>query len=707
MTDSTSSKHAHKHDSKRHGDSFKHHGKGGHKGGKRFDRRDGKNSSFKNQNIEDELHESKYVAAAEAAAADSAAHRDEPPRTFAELGVPRELVDALERDGKTTAFPIQADTLPDSLAGRDILGRGQTGSGKTLAFSIPLIARLAQSSDADATIRDFYAIKNSDDKDARKKAMLPHPRALVLAPTRELVNQIDEVIRPLAEVYGMRTVTIYGGVRQGRQVDGLRRGAQIVVACPGRLEDLLNQKLLSLESVRVAVLDEADEMADMGFLPSVEKLLAQVAPDGQRMLFSATLDHGVDKLVDEFLHEPKVHAVDAADAQVDTLTQHVFKVTKDDKPEVIRALASGKDKRIIFTRTKYQAKELAEKLVKHGIPAVDLQGNLSQKQRDHHLAAFERGFVRVLVATDVAARGIDVSDVALVIQTEPPADPKSFLHRSGRTARAGEHGDVVTLVLPNQRRSSHRLFRNAGIDAKPVEVTPDSPELLELVGDVAPAVEGWSLGQVDFGDKHDKKKDGGRKRKDNKDRKDRKGRHDHAGRRGREGKGGKADASREAFDRFDQPQSVDFAAFHDAKESNDFRDVKHHGHKDAKGDKHGKKRVDRFDRFDRADRFDHAGSSSRTDRQSRFDREAYGDDMPQRHTGRRISSYDEGPRNRKQRREREFGHRANGFKKGGHHRHDEVRFVTTSGRKSKVSKKTKAGKKAKSGHKHAGGKKRH
>ena len=512
MTDFKSSQHAHKHDNKRHGDSFNHHGKGGRKGGKRFDRRDGKNSSFKNQNIEEELHESKYVAAAEAAAADSAAHRDEPPRTFAELGVPRELVDALERDGKTTAFPIQADTLPDSLAGRDILGRGQTGSGKTLAFSIPLIARLAQSSDADDAIRDFNAIKNSGDKDARKKAMLPHPRALVLEPTRELVNQIDEVIRPLAEVYGMRTVTIYGGVRQGRQVDGLRRGAQIVVACPGRLEDLLNQKLLSLESVRVAVLDEADEMADMGFLPSVEKLLAQVAPDGQRMLFSATLDHGVDKLVDEFLHEPKVHAVDAADAQVDTLTQHVFEVTKDDKPEVIRALASGKDKRIIFTRTKYQAKELAEKLVKHGIPAVDLQGNLSQKQRDHHLAAFERGFVRVLVATDVAARGIDVSDVALVIQTEPPADPKSFLHRSGRTARAGEHGDVVTLVLPNQRRSSHRLFRNAGIDAKPVAVTPESPELLELVGEVAPVVEGWDLGQVDFGNKHGKSGKNGKKK---------------------------------------------------------------------------------------------------------------------------------------------------------------------------------------------------
>lgn len=702
MTDSKSSQHAHKHDNKRHSDSFKHHGKGGRKGGKRFDRRDGKNSSFKNQNIEEELHESKYVAAAEAAAADSAAHRDEPPRTFAELGVPHELVDALERDGKTTAFPIQADTLPDSLAGRDILGRGQTGSGKTLAFSIPLIARLAQSSDADDAIRDFNAIKNSSDKDARKKAMLPHPRALVLAPTRELVNQIDEVIRPLAEVYGIRTVTIYGGVRQGRQVDGLRRGAQIVVACPGRLEDLLNQKLLSLESVRVAVLDEADEMADMGFLPSVEKLLAQVAPDGQRMLFSATLDHGVDKLVDEFLHEPKVHAVDAADAQVDTLTQHVFKVTKDDKPEVIRALASGKDKRIIFTRTKYQAKELAEKLVKHGIPAVDLQGNLSQKQRDHHLAAFERGFVRVLVATDVAARGIDVSDVALVIQTEPPADPKSFLHRSGRTARAGEHGDVVTLVLPNQRRSSHRLFRNAGIDAKPVAVTPESPELLELVGEVAPVVEGWDLGQVDFGNKHGKsgkngkKKDGGKRKgrhdRDDKDRRDHKDRHDKGGAKGKghASHGHHADDARESFDGFGQPASVDFAM------SEDYRNAKHHGHKGAKDAEHRKHGKDRFDR----------GAGRRDDDMRDFDRSFRDDEMPQRHSGRRISSYDEGPHNRKQRREREFGQRSGGWRHGGKKHRDDVRFVSAKhGKKSKASKKSKPAGKYHSGKKHAGGKK--
>ena len=704
MTDSKSSQHAHKHDGKRHSDSFKHHGKGGRKGGKRFDRRDGKNSSFKNQNIEEELHESKYVAAAEAAAADSAAHRDEPPRTFAELGVPHELVDALERDGKTTAFPIQADTLPDSLAGRDILGRGQTGSGKTLAFSIPLIARLAQSSDADDAIRDFNAIKNSSDKDARKKAMLPHPRALVLAPTRELVNQIDEVIRPLAEVYGIRTVTIYGGVRQGRQVDGLRRGAQIVVACPGRLEDLLNQKLLSLESVRVAVLDEADEMADMGFLPSVEKLLAQVAPDGQRMLFSATLDHGVDKLVDEFLHEPKVHAVDAADAQVDTLTQHVFKVTKDDKPEVIRVLASGKDKRIIFTRTKYQAKELAEKLVKHGIPAVDLQGNLSQKQRDHHLAAFERGFVRVLVATDVAARGIDVSDVALVIQTEPPADPKSFLHRSGRTARAGEHGDVVTLVLPNQRRSSHRLFHNAGIDAKPVAVTPESPELLELVGEVAPVVEGWSLGQVDFGDKHGKngkKKDGGKRKgrhdRDDKDRRDRKNRHDKGGAHGKGHApyGHKGDDVRETFDGFNQPGSVDFTA------TEDYRNAKHHGHKDAGQRKHGK---NRFDRGTGRRDYDMRDSGRSADRD--FDRSFRDDEMPQRHSGRRISSYDEGPRNRKQRREREFGERSGGWRHGGKKHRDDVRFVSAKHeKKSKASKKSKPAGKHKTGHKHTGGKK--
>ncbi|WP_423734873.1 DEAD/DEAH box helicase [Bifidobacterium margollesii] len=395
--------------------------------------------------------------------------------TFAQLGVPGPLVRALARDGKKTAFPIQADTLPDSLAGRDVLGRGRTGSGKTLAFSIPLVARLAQS-------RRRVSAERT-----------PHPRGMVLAPTRELANQINEVLAPLAQAYGMTTATIYGGVKQSRQERELRAGAEIIVACPGRLEDLLGQHVLSLESVEVAVLDEADEMADMGFLPAVDRLLAQISFESQCMLFSATLDHGIDALVKKFLDDPKEHAVDSATASVDEMTHHVFETTRADKHELVRTLASGTGKRILFTRTKFQAKKLAANLTKNGIPAAELHGNLSQNQRDRNLAAFESGEVRVMVATDVAARGIDVSGVELVVQVEPPADPKSFLHRSGRTARAGHAGDVVTLVLPEQRRETRTMLRRAQIKVKPIAVTHDSPEVLDLVGERAAKVDHWEL----------------------------------------------------------------------------------------------------------------------------------------------------------------------------------------------------------------------
>ncbi|PWG58994.1 ATP-dependent helicase [Bifidobacterium catulorum] len=411
--------------------------------------------------------------------------------SFAELGVPEPLVRVLAADGKATAFPIQADTLADSLAGRDLLGRGRTGSGKTLAFAIPLVARLGGERSGAAAMRDFRRMRRRGEDDAAMR--LPHPHGLVLAPTRELVNQIDEVIRPLADAYGLKTVTVYGGVKQGRQVSALRDGADIVVACPGRLEDLLRQGLLSLESVRIAVLDEADEMADMGFLPAVTRLLGQIDPHSQHMLFSATLDHGVDGLVKRFLRDARVHAVDSAESHVDEMTHHVFVVTQGNKHELVRQLASGMGKRILFTRTKYQAKKMAAKLVKAGIPAVDLQGNLSQNQRDRHLAAFSDGKVRVLVATDVAARGVDISGVELVVQVEPPADPKSFLHRSGRTARAGHSGDVVTLVLPGQEKEVRQMMRRAGLRIRSVEVTPTSPEVRELVGEHAPLVTGWEL----------------------------------------------------------------------------------------------------------------------------------------------------------------------------------------------------------------------
>lgn len=420
------------------------------------------------------------------------------PITFGELGVPGPLVRVLAADGKKTAFPIQADTLPDSLAGRDVLGRGRTGSGKTLAFSIPLVTRLGSYDSLGQTaMKEFRdEIKRSKKaslEERRSDDFLPHPRGLVLAPTRELANQINDVLMPLAHAFGMNTTTIYGGVKYIHQVRDLKAGADIVVACPGRLEDLLRQKALTLSSVEVVVIDEADEMADMGFLPPVKRLLEQISPNAQHMLFSATLDHGVDEVVNTFLHDPKVHEVDSATAEPDLMTHHVFETTRGDKHELVRTLASGTGRRILFTRTKFQAKKLAKNLTQNGIPAAELHGNLSQNQRDRNLAAFDSGDVRVMVATDVAARGIDVGGVELVVQVEPPADPKSFVHRSGRTARAGKAGDVVTLVLPEQRRETRRLLNQAGIKTKMIEVTHDSSEVLELVGDRAERVDGWSL----------------------------------------------------------------------------------------------------------------------------------------------------------------------------------------------------------------------
>ena len=420
------------------------------------------------------------------------------PLTFGELGVPGPLVRVLAADDKKTAFPIQADTLPDSLAGRDILGRGRTGSGKTLAFSIPLVTRLGSyDSLGEIAMEEFRneikRRKKASLEERRADDFLPHPRGLVLAPTRELANQINDVLMPLAHTFGMNTTTVYGGVKYIHQIRDLKAGADIVVACPGRLEDLLRQQALTLSSVEVVVIDEADEMADMGFLPPVKRLLEQISPDAQHMLFSATLDHGVDEVVNTFLHDPKVHEVDSATTEPDLMTHHVFETTRGDKHELVRTLASGEGRRILFTRTKFQAKKLAKNLTQNGIPAAELHGNLSQNQRDRNLAAFDSGDVRVMVATDVAARGIDVGGVELVVQVEPPADPKSFVHRSGRTARAGKAGDVVTLVLPEQRRETRRLLNQAGIKTKMIEVTHDSPEVLELVGDRAERVDGWSL----------------------------------------------------------------------------------------------------------------------------------------------------------------------------------------------------------------------
>ena len=379
--------------------------------------------------------------------------------------MPTLITDILDAEGKTNAFPIQVDTLPDTLSGRDVLGRGKTGSGKTLAFSIPMAARLGTKGG---------------------KARPGHPRALVLAPTRELATQIDAVIAPLARAYGLKTTTIFGGVKQHRQEQALRAGADIVVACPGRLEDLMKQGHIKLDSVEITVLDEADHMADLGFLPGVTRIMNATPQRGQRLLFSATLDNGVDKLVKRFLTDPVKHSVDEANSPVAAMTHHVFTVTGvDAKRDLVQTLASGTGRRILFMRTKHQAKKLAKQLTAAGIPAVDLHGNLSQNKRDQNLALFAGDNHRVLVATDVAARGVHVDGVELVVHVDPPAEHKSYTHRSGRTARAGSEGDVVTVVLPEQRRETEQLLRQAKINVRPEAVNSTSSQVLELVGEIA------------------------------------------------------------------------------------------------------------------------------------------------------------------------------------------------------------------------------
>jgi superfamily II DNA/RNA helicase len=384
--------------------------------------------------------------------------------TFDSLGVPERLSRILTDSGITAPFPIQTSTLPDTLGGRDVLGRGKTGSGKTLAFTIPLVARLAGGN--------------------RRPSK---PTGLVLAPTRELATQITAVIEPLAAALGMNVTTIFGGVSQSRQVSALRAGVDIVVACPGRLEDLMKQRHITLDAVQITVLDEADHMADLGFLPGVTRILAATPTGGQRLLFSATLDNGVDKLVNRFLRNPVTHSVDEIDAPPVAMTHHVFHVSGAlEKTQLVHRLASGTGRRILFMRTKHQARKLAKQLTDAGVPSVDLHGNLSQPARDRNLALFSSGDARVLVATDIAARGVHVDDVELVVHVDPPVEHKAYLHRSGRTARAGSAGDVVTVVLPEQRRDTQQLLRKAGISAQPQQVRADSASVLELVGEIAP-----------------------------------------------------------------------------------------------------------------------------------------------------------------------------------------------------------------------------
>ncbi|MFG1818921.1 DEAD/DEAH box helicase [Kribbella sp. NPDC049174] len=379
--------------------------------------------------------------------------------TFADLGVPASLVSALSVTGVTKPFPIQAATLPDSLAGKDVLGRGRTGSGKTYAFVLPVLARLAAS---------------------KSKRRANHPRALILAPTRELATQIQASITPLTDALDLRTMTIFGGVGHGPQITGLRKGADIVVACPGRLEDHLKAGHVKLDAVEITVLDEADHMADLGFLPAVRRILEATPKNAQRLLFSATLDAGVDVLVQRFMTDPVTHSVDSARSPVSKMTHHVLHVQADSRLPVLVDLTAAPGRTLVFTRTKYGAKSLTKKLIAQGVPAVELHGNLSQGARTRNLEAFGNGTAKTLVATDIAARGIHVDDVALVIHADPPIEHKAYLHRSGRTARAGAEGTVITLMTDDQVRDVRDLTRKAGIAAKVTKLTTGDPLLTKL-----------------------------------------------------------------------------------------------------------------------------------------------------------------------------------------------------------------------------------
>ena len=381
--------------------------------------------------------------------------------TFGALGVPSSLTSVLADRGITTPTPIQAATLPDSLAGRDVLGRGRTGSGKTYAFLLPLVARLAASGTRRTPKR---------------------PRALILAPTRELVTQIDEALQPLLASHRMSSRTVFGGVGQNPQVAALRQGVDVVVACPGRLEDLIGQGHVSLDKVEITILDEADHMADMGFVEEMTSILDAIPEGGQRLLFSATLDRGVDTLVEKYMTDPVTHSTDDAQAAVTTMSHHVLLIDPQDKKAVTSEVANRQGPTIVFARTQLGTDRIARELRERGVLAASLHGGLSQAVRNRVLGAFREGRIPVLVATDVAARGIHVDDVGLVLQVDPPRDHKDYLHRSGRTARAGESGAVVTLALPHQKRMMERLLEQAGVDTAPVRVKPGDANVLATGG---------------------------------------------------------------------------------------------------------------------------------------------------------------------------------------------------------------------------------
>ncbi|MER5294145.1 DEAD/DEAH box helicase [Streptomyces pharetrae] len=385
-----------------------------------------------------------------------------PEVTFADLGLPEGVVRKLAQNGVTTPFPIQAATIPDALAGKDILGRGRTGSGKTLSFGLPTLARLAGG------------------RTEKKR-----PRAVILTPTRELAMQVADALQPYGDVLGLKMKVVCGGTSMGNQIYALERGVDVLVATPGRLRDIINRGACSLEDVQVSVLDEADQMSDLGFLPEVTELLDQVPAGGQRMLFSATMENEIKTLVDRYLNEPVLHEVDAAQGAVTTMSHHILIVKPKDKAPVTAAIASRKGRTIIFVRTQLGADRVAEQLRDAGAKAEALHGGMTQGARTRTLADFKDGYVNVLVATDVAARGIHVDGIDLVLNVDPAGDHKDYLHRAGRTARAGRTGTVVSLALPHQRRQIFRLMEDAGVDASRHIIQGGGafePEVAEITG---------------------------------------------------------------------------------------------------------------------------------------------------------------------------------------------------------------------------------
>ncbi|MFB7270241.1 DEAD/DEAH box helicase [Streptomyces sp. NPDC056244] len=379
---------------------------------------------------------------------------------FDELDMPAGLLKTLTAQGVTQPFPIQGATLPNSLAGRDILGRGRTGSGKTLAFGLALLARTAG-----------------------RRAEPRAPLALVLVPTRELAQQVTDALTPYATAVNLKLTTVVGGLSITKQAGALRRGAEVLVATPGRLKDLIERGDCRLDRVAVTVLDEADQMADMGFMPQVTALLKQVEPGGQRMLFSATLDRNIDRLVRQYLTDPVVHSVDPSQGAVTTMEHHVLYVLDEtDKKEITTRIAARDGRVLLFLDTKRSVDRLVKRLLASGVRASGLHGGRSQPQRNRTLEQFKTGLVTCLVATNVAARGIHVDDLDLVVNVDPPVDHKDYLHRGGRTARAGESGSVVTLVLPEQRREMTRLMSDAGIVPRSARITSKDEELVRLTG---------------------------------------------------------------------------------------------------------------------------------------------------------------------------------------------------------------------------------